>query len=147
VTRRIVVDPAEDGIAEAFVETRRLKAERVEPGAEAAALDRLSLGAPHQLAPDSRAALRLRHEQQFDEEPTLRRAAPESAHDVSLLARAEKHRERTEIRPAATLIVETAEPAQDGLARVRISRIGENEFGLHRRSFPLALNIAASRAF
>src|SRR5262245_51115234 len=110
----MVVDRSKSLVVELLVESAALKAVGVDPHADAAALDRHSLGAAHQLRADALESQRFRHRQQLHIEPVVHRPAPQAADGLALRV-AQQQRQRPVVgRPGPALIV-GLEHGEDGV--------------------------------
>ena len=65
-----------------FRKAASLEAEGVDPDADASDLRGMGFGPPHELGPDTLAAIRLRDDQQFDRKPVVEHVGIEPANDL-----------------------------------------------------------------
>src|SRR4051812_29174615 len=114
----------------ALVETRRLKADRIEHGRAAAALPPLLFERVQHFSAEPRAAQPLGQKEQIEEEQAERRAADRATDDSAGQRVLDDDGERTTVADAGDNIVELVQPAANRALDLGIDHIRDNDVRL-----------------
>ncbi len=123
---RMIVESAENLVAELAVEVRRLECVSVEPDADAAAAACDVFGAGENPRSDVLAAIPVRHHQQFHEQPVVDGLAPKAADGLATVGILDQDSQRLISRWPGGLVVEGDQGVDDGFA-VGVARLLRND--------------------
>src|SRR6185503_8893233 len=124
--RRQAWNDAEDLVAVALVEVRRLEIDRIEQGADAAALPSLFLRKLQQAAAEPMAGQVVGEEEEIDEQHTERGPACQSTDLLPGFRITDDDRQRSTAPEPALLLVEARQARADRMIFVGGRRIGED---------------------
>jgi len=113
----------------ALVEARRLKVDRIQNCADAAALPSLILREPQEATAESVAPQVVRKEEEVDKQEAERGPAREAANWLLGLRIADDHRQRPTVPDPALLLVEACQPGTDRMLLLGGRSIGEADDG------------------
>src|SRR3954453_1197557 len=131
----------------ALVETRRLKADRIEHGRAAAALPPLLFERLQHFSAESRAAQPLGQKEQIEEEQAERRAADHAADDIAGHRVLDHDGQRTAVADTGDNIVEIVQPAADRALDLGVDHIRDNDVRLlHVATYAAGRTGLASRS-